>query len=92
MAGGDYTTRVGEVPPALGRPAAFDQMTDRLERAGKTAELLRTSRWPTQPAAGDPRPLEGMLDGLYPVRRERLRPLLDETEVMSRLLEISTRS
>jgi signal transduction histidine kinase len=28
-----------------------------------------------------------MLDGLYPVDEERLRPLLDETEVMSRLLE-----
>ena len=31
--------------------------------------------------------LEGMLDGLYPVEPERLRPLLDETIVMARLLD-----
>jgi len=31
--------------------------------------------------------VEGMLDGLYPAEPERLRPLLDETIVMARLLD-----
>ena len=31
--------------------------------------------------------VEGMLDGLYPADAERLRPLLDETDVMARLLD-----
>ena len=91
VAGGDYTTRVGEVPSRLlGRlTAAFDQMTERLEtnerrRRELLADVAHELRNPLQVIRGS---LEGMLDGLYPVDEERLRPLLDETEVMSRLLE-----
>jgi two-component system sensor histidine kinase BaeS len=91
VAGGDYTTRVGEVPSrALGRlTAAFDEMTERLEsnerrRRDLLADVAHELRNPLQVIRGS---LEGMLDGLYPVEEERLRPLLDETEVMSRLLE-----
>jgi two-component system sensor histidine kinase BaeS len=91
VADGDYTTRVGEVPSRpLGRlTAAFDQMTERLEtnerrRRELLADVAHELRNPLQVIRGS---LEGMLDGLYPVDEERLRPLLDETEVMSRLLE-----
>jgi len=91
VAGGDYTTRVGEVPSrALGRlTAAFDEMTERLEsnerrRRDLLADVAHELRNPLQVIRGS---LEGMLDGLYPVEEERLRPLLDETDVMSRLLE-----
>jgi two-component system sensor histidine kinase BaeS len=91
VAGGDYTTRVGEVPSRpLGRlTAAFDQMTERLEtnerrRRELLADVAHELRNPLQVIRGS---LEGMLDGLYPADEERLRPLLDETEVMSRLLE-----
>ena len=91
VAGGDYTTRVGEVPSRpLGRlTAAFDQMTERLEtnerrRRELLADVAHELRNPLQVIRGS---LEGMLDGLYPADEERLRPLLEETEVMSRLLE-----
>jgi two-component system sensor histidine kinase BaeS len=91
VASGDYTTRVGEVPSRpLGRlTAAFDQMTERLEtnerrRKELLADVAHELRNPLQVIRGS---LEGMLDGLYPMDEERLRPLLDETEVMSRLLE-----
>src|SRR5438552_10092976 len=91
VAGGDYATRVGEVPSRpLGRlTAAFDQMTERLEtnerrRRELLADVAHELRNPLQVIRGS---LEGMLDGLYPADEERLRPLLEETEVMSRLLE-----
>jgi len=91
VARGDYTTRVGEVPSRpLGRlTAAFDQMTERLEtnesrRRELLADVAHELRNPLQVIRGS---LEGMLDGLYPPDEERLRPLLEETEVMSRLLD-----
>ena len=91
VAGGDYATRVGAVPSRpLGRlTAAFDQMTERLEtnerrRRELLADVAHELRNPLQVIRGS---LEGMLDGLYPADEDRLRPLLEETEVMSRLLE-----
>jgi signal transduction histidine kinase len=91
VARGDYTTRVAGVPSRpLGRlTAAFDQMTERLEtnerrRRELLADVAHELRNPLQVIRGS---LEGMLDGLYPADEERLRPLLEETEVMSRLLE-----
>src|SRR5881409_1183118 len=74
----------------LGRlTAAFDQMTERLEtnerrRRELLADVAHELRNPLQVIRGS---LEGMLDGLYPADEGRLRPLLEETEVMSRLLE-----
>ncbi len=91
VAGGDYATRVGAVPSrSLGRlTAAFDQMTEHLEtnerrRRELLADVAHELRNPLQVIRGS---LEGMLDGLYPADEDRLRPLLEETEVMSRLLE-----
>ena len=91
VAGGDYTTRVGEVP---GRPyqrlaGAFDEMTTRLQtneerRRELIADVAHELRTPLQAIRGA---TEGMLDGLYPADAEHLRPLLERTDVMARLLD-----
>jgi two-component system OmpR family sensor kinase/two-component system sensor histidine kinase BaeS len=91
VAGGDYATRVGEVPSRqLGRLAgAFDQMTERLETNEKRrrellADVAHELRTPLQVIRGT---IEGIRDGLYPADAEHLQPLIDETDVMARLLD-----
>ena len=91
VAGGDYATRVGEVP---GRPyqrlaGAFDEMTTRLQtneerRRELLADVAHELRTPLQAVRGA---TEGMLDGLYPADAEHLRPVLERTDVMARLLD-----
>jgi signal transduction histidine kinase len=91
VAGGDYSTRVGEVP---GRPyqrlaGAFDEMTERLQtneerRRELLADVAHELRTPLQAIRGA---TEGMLDGLYPADAEHLRPVLERTDVMARLLD-----
>ena len=91
VAGGDYTTRVGEVP---GRPyqrlaGAFDEMTTRLQtneerRRELLADVAHELRTPLQAIRGA---TEGMLDGLYSADAEHLRPVLERTDVMARLLD-----
>ena len=81
VAGGDYTTRVGEVP---GRPyqrlaGAFDEMTSRLQtneerRRELLADVAHELRTPLQAIRGA---TEGMLDGLYPLDAEHLRPVIE---------------
>ncbi len=91
VAGGDYTLRVDDPGTRqLGRLAgAFNQMTERLQtnedrRRELLADVAHELRSPLQVIRGT---VEGMLDGLYPAEAERLRPLLDETMVMARLLD-----
>jgi signal transduction histidine kinase len=91
VAGGDYTTRVGEVPARqLGRlVGSFDQMTEHLQtnerrRRELLADVAHELRTPLQAIRGS---VEGMLDGLYPADAEHLRPVLERTELMARLLE-----
>jgi len=91
VAGGDYTTRVGDVPaPQLRRLAgSFDQMTMRLQtneqrRRELLADVAHELRTPLQAIRGS---VEGMLDGLYPVDAEHLRPVLERIELMARLLD-----
>jgi two-component system, OmpR family, sensor histidine kinase BaeS len=91
VAGGDYSTRVGQVPArGLQRLAgAFDEMTQRLETNEKRrrelfADIAHELRTPLQAIRGT---VEGMLDGLYPSDEEHLRPVLERTVVMARLLE-----
>src|SRR3954449_12579525 len=91
VAGGDYATRVGDVP---GRPyqrlaGAFDEMTIRLQtneqrRRELLADVAHELRTPLQAIRGA---TEGMLDGLYPADDEHLRPVLERTDVMARLLD-----
>jgi two-component system sensor histidine kinase BaeS len=91
VAGGDYATRVGDVP---GRPfqrlaGAFDQMAERLQtneerRRELLADVAHELRTPLQAIRGT---VEGMLDGLYPADAEHLRPVIERTDVMARLLD-----
>jgi two-component system sensor histidine kinase BaeS len=91
VAGGDYAARVDETGPRRLVPLnrAFNEMAERLRsneerRRELFADVAHELRTPLQVIGGT---LEGMLDGLYPPDPERLRPLLDETFVMARLLE-----
>jgi two-component system sensor histidine kinase BaeS len=91
VAAGEYTTRVGEVPsPQLRRLAgSFDQMAQRLEtneqrRRELLADVAHELRTPLQAIRGS---VEGMLDGLYPADADHLRPVLERTELMARLLD-----
>jgi len=91
VAQGDYDTRVGTVPARqLQRLAgAFDEMTERLEtseerRRELLADVTHELRTPLQAIRGS---IEGMIDGLYPADAEHLRPVIERTELMARLLD-----
>jgi two-component system sensor histidine kinase BaeS len=91
VAAGEYATRVGELPgrsfQRLG--GAFDEMTAHLQtneerRRELLADVAHELRTPLQAIHGT---VEGMLDGLYPADAEHLRPVLERTDMMARLLE-----
>jgi two-component system, OmpR family, sensor histidine kinase BaeS len=91
VAGGDYATRIGDVPARqLARFAgAFDKMTKRLEtnearRRELLADVAHELRSPLQVIRGS---VEAMLDGLYPMDESHLRLVLDKTKLMARLLD-----
>lgn len=91
VAGGDYAARVetrasGEVGRLVD---SFNAMTTRLQateaqRRNLLADVAHELRTPLAVIQGN---VEGMLDGVYPRDDERLGTLLEETTVMSRLLE-----
>jgi two-component system sensor histidine kinase BaeS len=92
VAGGDYAARVGggARPEPLERlTTSFDQMAERLEtneerRRELFADVAHELRTPLQVIRGT---TEGMADGLYPVGPDRLRLVLEQVDVMARLLE-----
>ena len=91
VADGNYATRVPDVDarPLKRLTTAFNEMARRLEtneqrRRELLADVAHELRTPLQVIRGS---VEGMLDGLYPVDADRLRPLLSETIVMARLLD-----
>jgi len=91
VAGGDYAARAdGAGAGQLGRlTGAFNEMSERLQtneerRRELLADVAHELRTPLQVIRGT---IEGMLDGLYAADPERLRPLLDGTIVMARLLD-----
>ncbi|MGH2594811.1 MAG: sensor histidine kinase [Actinomycetota bacterium] len=91
ISAGDYSARVDDTGSRpLGRlTGAFNQMTERLQtneerRRELLSDVAHELRTPLQVIHGT---VEGILDGLYPAEPERLRPLLDETIVMARLLD-----
>jgi two-component system sensor histidine kinase BaeS len=68
---------------------AFNAMTERLasdeaRRRELFADIAHELRTPLSVLRGD---LEAIVDGVYPADEEHLRPLLEETAVMTRLLE-----
>ena len=91
VAGGDYEARVQERGPRDMRRLArsFNEMATRLQaneeqRRGLLADLAHELRTPLSVIQGN---TEGMLDGLYTADRAHLEAVLEETRVMSRLLE-----
>jgi signal transduction histidine kinase len=91
VAGGDYSTRVDEKGPpevrALTR--AFNSMAARLQAANERrrdllADVTHELRTPLTVIQGN---VEGMLDGVYPADEARLKSILEETHILSRLVE-----
>ncbi len=91
VADGDYNTRVAERGPrevrALAR--AFNSMAARLrasdeQRRNLLADVTHDLRTPLTVIQGN---LEGLLDGVYPRDDAHLTPILEETRVLSRLID-----
>jgi two-component system, OmpR family, sensor histidine kinase BaeS len=91
VAAGDYGARVPARGPGDMRRLArsFNAMAGRLasneqRRRELFADIAHELRTPLSVLRGD---LEAIVDGIYPADEAHLRPLLDETTVMARLLE-----
>jgi signal transduction histidine kinase len=91
VAGGDYTTRVAEYgpPPIRALARAFNTMTERLQKHDRLrrdlmADVAHELRTPLTVMQGK---LEGLLDGVYPRDDEQLAAIVEETHVLSRLIE-----
>ena len=91
VAAGDYSVRLRERGPRELRRLArsFNAMTAKLQasdeqRRNLLADVTHELRTPLSVIQGN---LEGVMDGVYPTDREHLEPVLEETKVMSRLLE-----
>lgn len=91
IADGDYSTRVDERGPrevrALAR--AFNAMAARLQvedeqRRNLLADVSHELRTPITVIQGN---LEGLLDGIYPADQQHIAPILEETRVLSRVIE-----
>jgi len=91
VADGDYTARVTErgAPQLRGLARAFNTMTTRLAdhdrlRRDLMADVAHELRTPLTVIQGR---LEGLLDGVYPRDDRQLGELLDETRILSRLID-----
>ena len=91
IAEGDYTTRVPERGPRDVRHLAhaFNSMSERLQvndeqRRRLLADISHELRTPLTVIQGN---LEGLLDGIYQPDAAHLASLLEETQVMSRLID-----
>lgn len=91
VADGDYSARVAERGPREVRSLAraFNSMAERLQASDQTrrallADVTHELRTPLTVIQGN---LEGLLDGVYPRDDEHLQPILDETRVLSRLID-----
>ncbi|MFL5797446.1 MAG: sensor histidine kinase [Actinomycetota bacterium] len=91
VAGGDYSVRVEERGPREMRRLArsINSMTERLgsdeeRRRALLADVTHELRTPLAVIQGN---AEGLLDGLYPMDEQHLRPVLEETRIMARLLD-----
>jgi two-component system, OmpR family, sensor histidine kinase BaeS len=91
VAGGDYSTRVVEKGPPEVRSLAraFNDMASRLHQADKQRrnQLADTTHELLTPLTVIQGNLEGMLDGVYPTDEAHLHGLLEETNILARLVE-----
>ena len=91
VADGDFSTRV-EVkgPPEVRKLLhGFNSMAERLQandqqRRNMLADISHELRTPLTVIQGN---VEGIMDGMYPADEARLRSILEETQVLSRLIE-----
>jgi len=91
VADGDFGTRVRESGPPEARmlARAFNAMAERLDRQdakrrGLLTDISHELRTPLTVLQGN---LEGMLDGVYARDAEHLSLVLEETQVLARLIE-----
>ena len=89
--GGDLSPRVAERGPREMRSLAraFNAMLERLRRTEDQRRRLLTDvthelRTPVAVIQGN---LEAILDGVYPPDAQHLRPVLEETQILSRLID-----
>ncbi len=88
---GDYAVRVEERGPRIVRSftASFNGMVARLQsneeqRRAMLADVTHELRTPLTVIQGN---LEGLIDGIYPRDEAHLQTILDETQVLSRLID-----
>ncbi len=91
VADGDFAVRVPESGPSEVRALAraFNGMAVRLQdnerhRRGLLADVTHELRTPLTVIQGN---LEGLLDGVYPADPAHLAPIIEETRVLSRLID-----
>lgn len=91
VAGGDYSARVEERGPREVRSMAraFNSMTERLQvndrqRRAMLADITHELRTPLTIIQGN---VEGILDGMYPADGARLKSIVEETQVLARLVD-----
>jgi signal transduction histidine kinase len=91
IAEGDYSTRVAEKGTSETRALAraFNGMAVRLQTASEQrrnllADVTHELRTPLTVIQGN---LEGMLDGVYSADEARLKSILEETQILARLVE-----
>jgi len=91
VAEGDFSARVDERGPREVRSLArgFNSMASRLQandqqRRAMLADVSHELRTPLTIIQGN---IEGVLDGIYPADEARLKSILEETQILSRLVE-----
>lgn len=91
VAEGDYSIRVdAKGPPEVySLMQAFNSMTERLQvndhqRRAMLADVSHELRTPITVIQGN---VEGILDGMYPADETRLKSILEETQILSRLVD-----
>src|SRR5215207_3435530 len=91
VANGDYAVRVEEKgPPEINSlMRRFNSMAERLQisdqqRRNMLADISHELRTPITVIQGN---VEGILDGLYPADEARLKSIIEETQILSRLVD-----
>ena len=91
VAEGDYTVRVQEKgpPEVYSLMKGFNSMAERLQvndqqRRNMLADVSHELRTPITVIQGN---VEGILDGLYPADEARLKSIIEETQILSRLVD-----